>query len=192
MKNRSAGFTLIEILVVLVIIAMLVSMASLNTSHDGRYDELKNESEKIKFKLMTAADLALFENKNLGILFSKTEFQFYTYAIDTSKTANTNTVTNDTSQVAEYSWQPYTVKNIKLEPLQDGFNYSLEVEGQEVALPYALKQDADKINPNIFLYAAGEQTPMTLTLSIEEFDGRAQIRGNGVGQFYNEVIREEE
>ncbi|MGR6873895.1 type II secretion system protein [Pseudomonas sp. HK3] len=67
MKHRSAGFTLIEILVVLVIIAMLVSMATLNTSHDGRYDELKNESEKIKFKLMAASDVALFENKNLGV-----------------------------------------------------------------------------------------------------------------------------
>lgn len=192
MKHRSAGFTLIEILVVLVIIAMLVSMATINTSHDGRYDELKNQSEKIKFQLMTASDVALFENKNLGVLFSKTEFQFFSYDIDLTKAANTTSQVGNTTPTPEFSWQPYTVKNLKLEPLPESMNYSLEVEGQEVTLPYALKQDADEISPNMYLLAAGEQTPIKLTLSIEEFNGFAQVRGNGVGQYYNEVIREEE
>ena len=192
MKHRSAGFTLIEILVVLVIIAMLVSMATINTSHDGRYDELKNQSEKIKFQLMTASDVALFENKNLGVLFSKTEFQFFSYDIDLTKAANTTSQVGSTTPPPEFSWQPYTVKNLKLEPLPESMNYSLEVEGQEVTLPYALKQDADEISPNMYLLAAGEQTPIKLTLSIEEFNGFAQVRGNGVGQYYNEVIREEE
>ncbi|MGR6873896.1 hypothetical protein ACU6U9_16650 [Pseudomonas sp. HK3] len=92
----------------------------------------------------------------------------------------------------EYIWQPYTVKNIKLEPLQEGVNFSLEIEGQEVSLPYSLKEDEDEIKPNIYLFASGEQTPMTLMLSIDDFDARAQVRGNGLGQYYNEVIREEE
>ena len=192
MKHRSAGFTLIEILVVLVIIAMLVSMASINTSHDGRYDELKNQSEKIKFQLMTASDVALFENRNLGVLFSKTELQFYSYDIDLTKTESSSLAASDTSSNQEYSWQPYTVRNIKIQPLPENMSYSLEVEGQEVALSYALKQDADDINPNMYLLAAGEQTPFKLKLSIEDFNGFAQVRGNGVGQFYNEVIREEE
>jgi len=192
MKHRSAGFTLIEILVVLVIIAMLVSMATINTSHDGRYDELKNQSEKIKFQLMTASDVALFENKNLGVLFSKSEFQFYSYDIDLTKAANTAPAAGNTAPTPEFSWQPYTVKNLKLEPLPESMSYSLEVEGQEVTLPYALKQDADEISPNMYLLAAGEQTPIKLTISIEEFNGFAQVRGNGVGQYYNEVIREEE
>ncbi|MFY0642266.1 MAG: prepilin-type N-terminal cleavage/methylation domain-containing protein [Bermanella sp.] len=192
MKHRSAGFTLIEILVVLVIIAMLVSMATINTSHDGRYDELKNQSEKIKFQLMTASDVALFENKNLGVLFSKTEFQFYSYDIDLTKTTNTAPTAVNATPIPEFSWQPYTVKNLKLEPLPESMSYSLEVEGQEVTLPYALKQDADEVSPNMYLLAAGEQTPIKLTISIEEFNGFAQVRGNGVGQYYNEVIREEE
>ncbi|WP_283786480.1 type II secretion system minor pseudopilin GspH [Bermanella sp. WJH001] len=192
MKHRSAGFTLIEILVVLVIIAMLVSMASINTSHDGRYDELKNQSEKIKFQLMTASDVALFENRNLGVLFSKTELQFYSYDIDLTKTESSSLAVSDTPSNQEYSWQPYTVRNIKIQPLPENMSYSLEVEGQEVALSYALKQDADDINPDMYLLAAGEQTPFKLKLSIEDFNGFAQVRGNGVGQFYNEVIREEE
>ncbi|MAA70824.1 MAG: type II secretion system protein GspH [Bermanella sp.] len=191
MTHRNAGFTLIEILVVLVIIAVLVSMATINTSHDGRYDDLKNESERIKFILTAAADEALFQNKNLGLLLSKTEMRPYFWEEDF---AATNAVPNvsGTPQAKPRIWKPYEGRHVKAYQLPEDYSFELAIEGQTISLPYTIKEDEEKIEPNAFLFASGEQTPLTLTLSIDEFTATARVRGDGLGRYYAEVIREDE
>jgi general secretion pathway protein H len=189
MKRCNAGFTLIEILVVLVIITVLVSMATINTSHDGRYDDLKNESELLKFIFTAAADEALFQNKNIGLLFSKTDFKPYNWEENYSATPEASQAS---STQKPKMWAPYSGRHLKAYQLPEGYYFELKIEGQEISLPYALKEDDEEIIPNVFLYASGEQTPFTLLLSVEEFSGQAIVRGDGLGRYYHEVIREEE
>lgn len=189
MKRHNAGFTLIEILVVLVIITILVSMATINTSHDGRYDELKDESERLKFIFTAGADEALFQNKNLGLRFTQTGFKPYFWEEDYTAVAQNA----DASSVQKPKiWKLYSSRHLNSYQLPEDYTFELKIEGQQVTLPYAFEDDDKKVEPNVFLFASGEQTPFTLTISVKDFSGRASIRGDGLGRYYSEVIRDEE
>ncbi|GAA6133369.1 hypothetical protein NBRC116188_01580 [Oceaniserpentilla sp. 4NH20-0058] len=190
MRRHNSGFTLIEILVVLVIIALLVSMASLNTSHDGRINEIKSEAEKLKFLLEASADEALFNNKNIGFEFAKTEFTPFSYEIQTPATTADSTSEDEIIS----SWNGYTGKYIQHYILPESMYLELSVEGQELQLPYVLKQDKkqEEIKPVFFMMASGEQTPIQLKIQMEDYDGYATVRGDGMGRFFYEVHNEEQ
>lgn len=189
--KRSNGFTLIEILVVLAVIAILVSIATINTNHDGRYDDLKNESQRLKFIFSSLSDEALFQNKNIGLLMSRTEIKPYFYEI-TLNNSKAQTANNSSANQIEYHWAEYTGKNTKLYTLPEKMEFELTIDGQSIELPFALKESKEEVNPNIFLLASGEQSQFSLNLLMNDFDAYSKVRSDGLGRFFSELIREEE
>lgn len=167
-------------------------MASLNTSHDGRIDEIKSQAEKLKFLLGASADEALFNNKNIGYEFAKTEFKPFSYETQTPKATITSTSAGSSSPVS--SWNGYTGKYIQHYVMPENMYLDLSIEGQEIQLPYVLKQDKkqDEVKPVFFMMASGEQTPIQLKIQMENFDGYATVRGDGMGRFFYEVHNEEQ
>lgn len=64
------GFTLIEVLVVMVLVAMMLSLAVVSIG-DGFQREMRGEAERLQAVLMAAADEAIYNNSSIGIYFSK-------------------------------------------------------------------------------------------------------------------------
>ena len=60
-----SGFTLLELLVVLVIIGILLTMASLSVGGGGEQRQLREEAERITALLALAADEAILKNREL-------------------------------------------------------------------------------------------------------------------------------
>ncbi len=179
---RQRGFTLIEILVVLVIISLLVSMAAVNTGDDPRRKQLIAEAQRLRFIMEDLSERAIFKNIDLGFVVNKTQIAIYEYTLLTPKDEN------DPSSQAVYSWQLSNQKtNNPIELSEESMSFSLSVEGLTVVLPYASTQDSKDVEPQFYAYSSGEQDVTLIEISIDELDFLTTVKGMGVGRFYTGV-----
>src|SRR5439155_20064148 len=75
----SAGFTLIEIMVVVVIIGVVAALMVLSFTLTGRDRELEKESDRL-FALFTyAREQAELQTREYGVLFQDDGYEFLTY-----------------------------------------------------------------------------------------------------------------
>jgi len=72
----SRGFTLIEVLVVLMIIGVIVSLAALSFG-DNRAEELQREARRLQAVLTLAAEEAIVKSRELGVRFDADGYRFF-------------------------------------------------------------------------------------------------------------------
>jgi prepilin-type N-terminal cleavage/methylation domain-containing protein len=191
------GFTLIEVLVVLVIIAMLVSMAAINTGGDPRKDQLIAEAERLKFFLEAVSDEALFQNKDLGFEITKSNLTPYSYedVVDpnaTNTNSSSNAATNASVQMKK-EWVAYKGRFTDVFELpSEDMQFNLKVDGQEVILGYSQeKKEDEEAKPHIHLLSSGEQSVSSIEIYIDDLDFSTTTRGTGVGRYYVDMNHNE-
>ncbi len=175
------GFTLIEILVVLVIISVIVSMAAINTGNDPRIKELSAEAQRLRFVLEDLSEQALFRNTDIGFVANKSEISFYEYIATPANPNNLN-------QEETFTWQLSQQKvSNPFKLTQESMTLSLSVEGLSVVLPFSGTQDDKEIEPQFFAYSSGEQDVTLFEISIDDLERVSTVKGMGVGRYYTGV-----
>jgi type II secretion system protein H len=76
---RSRGFTLVEILIVVVIIAVVAAGVVLSVNLTGRDRELEKESDRLLGLVNYAREQAELQTRDYGVLFHDDGYQFVTY-----------------------------------------------------------------------------------------------------------------
>ena len=75
-KSRNSGFTLIEIMVVLIIIGIMTGLVALNVSTGGPEKAIKKEALRFKAVVSYAVDIAAFQQQELGIVVEDDGYKF--------------------------------------------------------------------------------------------------------------------
>jgi general secretion pathway protein H len=162
---RSRGFTLLEVLVVVIIIGVVISFAVLSINSDDK--TLEEEARRLQALIGLAGQEAILQSKELALQFDEDGYEFL--AFDGEK------------------WQPVTDDQI-LRPrkLPDTVAVDYEPEGQKLTLK---GMDEEAKPPRIYFLSSGEMTPFRLTLRRRgELDGyvltgsargKTELRGTG-------------
>ena len=153
------GFTLLELMIVIVIVAILFSFATLTIRSNSPEDLIKEEAHRLHRLIQLALEEAVLKNTEYGLEFKSNSYRFLTYTGD--------------------QWQ--VISNDKLlreRELPEDMEIELAIEQTDIIIGDTTEtsnEDSDeedeekKAKPQVFLLSSEEITP--------EFSVRFTLRG---------------
>src|SRR5277367_3512382 len=147
---RSKGFTLVEILVVILIMAVVISLAVLTVSGSARDSQLEEEGRRIEGLVGLLHDRALLEGRDFGLRIEPASYEFVVYDMRRNRWMMMD-------QEREYRHRQ----------LPKGISFQLELDSQLVVIKpidRTLTNDQGPPGPQVAIAASGEGTPFRLTL----------------------------
>jgi general secretion pathway protein H len=164
---RSKGFTLVEILVVVVIMAIVISLAVLSIGTTGRDAQLDEESRRIEGLVGLLHERALLEGRDFGLRIEPAAYEFVVYD---SRRDRWTTLDQE--------------HEFRHRDLPKGVSFQLELDSQLVVIkPIDRKLTSDATpTPQLAIAASGEGTPFRLTLLRDGTASRASVDGDALGK----------
>jgi len=145
--TAEGGFTLIEILVVLIIVGLLASLAVVNLTGNSRLRELQQQVRDVYLLMQAASEQAVLNNREYGLVLEGDGYRFV--AMDDE---SGDWITNE-----ERIFRPRT--------LPEWLVVTVQVAADAPRLP---SDDKEGPQPEIVFYSSGETTPFELAFSVEE------------------------
>jgi general secretion pathway protein H len=168
---RSKGFTLIEILVVVVIMAVVISITVLSVSSTGRDSQLDEESRRIEGLVGLLHERALLEGRDFGLRIEPAGYEFVVY--DTRR---------DRWMMLDQE------REFRHRELPKGISFQLQLDSQTVVIKPIDRNlsSGDLPNPQVAIAASGEGTPFRLTLQRDATQAKASVDGDALGKISRE------
>jgi general secretion pathway protein H len=154
----SKGFSLLELLVVVVIIGILATMFTLSVGLTGSDRDLQREVDRLRALLQVAGDDAILEGREFGISFFADGYEFAGLDPD------------------ENRWVRLTTDPVlKRQSFDESLEVTVSIEGRELRLQKAEEQAAaesadesdddnavdprDEYRPQVYIFSSGDLSP---------------------------------
>lgn len=158
-RIASAGFSLLELLVVVAIIGLLAQAVALSWRALGNDQQIDTETGRLRSMIALLHEEALMQSRDYGIMFTETGYRFYVY---------------DYQQLEWVS--PQGDRLLEPHPLPPLLSMTLLLDGREVLLdPDFESQDIENLEPQIMLLSSGEVTPFTVEMTRAGVPGRFEL-----------------
>ena len=155
------GFTLVELLVVLLIIGIMVTFAGLSLRGDPLSEHLREETRRLAALLELAAEDALLEGRELAVRIEPDGYRFL--------------------RLEQGRWLGLTEGVLRPRPLPAGMELELRLQ-EEGSAPGAGEDEEDVERPQVYVLSSGEMTPFTLRLQAADRDLRYELRADRLGR----------
>ena len=160
-RPRARGFTLIEVLVVVVIVGIMAALATLSVGFLGEDRELEEETERLTNGVALLQEQAQLEGRDYGLRIEADNYEFLRFDAFEQRW---------TGIEGDPGFRPHQ--------LPPGVTFELVLEGRDVLLKDEATPDARL--PQLVAWGSGDMTPYQLSLARGE-DGRIELTGNPDG-----------
>lgn len=177
-RSRAAGFTLVEILVVVLIIGIMLTFATLSVSERATADKLDTEARRLEQLFRLAQEEAELKGYELGFRYTDKLYQFL--------------VVN-----SEGRWTPVAEGPLRPRSIPQPLELALRVEdrpvppAQDVPEKDLDKADEQALKPQVLILSSGELTAFSLDVSARGLDGSYRIAGTLIGRISLERRQQE-
>ncbi len=162
-----AGFTLVEILVVVVIIGIMLSFATLSVSGRAAADKLDTEAQRLEQLFRLAQEEAELKGYEMGFRYTDTLYQFLVVG-------------------PEKQWMPVAEGPLRTRPIPPPLELSLRVEDRPVPpAQEATERGGDTpspLVPQVLILSSGELTAFTLDLAAAGVEAGYRLSGSLMGR----------
>jgi general secretion pathway protein H len=162
----AAGFTLLEVLVVLVIIGIITAMATISVHVLGGDHEMQQEAERLQAILAQSREDAMLQTRDIGLRLDETGYEFLDW------------------DGRRELWVPVeSDPMLRARSLPEGLRLSLRLEDRNVPLkPRQAATERDPIQPQVILQASGDLVPFDLVLARDGTEEQRRISGTLEGK----------
>jgi general secretion pathway protein H len=156
-RRATAGFTLVELMVVLLIIGVIITFAGISMRGDPWAGPLREETRRLAALLDLAAEDALLESRELAVRFEIDGYRFL--------------------RLRQGQWVDLADPGaLRPRQLPEGMELELRLQEGGPAL------DPEEDGPQVYILSSGEMTPFTLRLKTPERDYRYELRADLFGR----------
>lgn len=147
-RSRASGFTLIEILVVLVVVSMLVALATFTLGGNSKRRDLDNEAEQFFLLMQTLSEQAVLNNTEFGLVMEEDQYRFLVYDPQTG------------------NWRPSGERMFRSRALPQWLVVTRYIANDTPRLARDSDSNDDQQVPDVVLFSSGETTPFELEFSL--------------------------
>lgn len=163
--KRSRGFTLLELLVVLVMVGIILGVAMLSIGDGGRGDRIRQEGQRLAVLFNLLTQESVLNSAEYGVLLKPDGYSFVRFV--------------------DGYWQPLQGDSLLVERnLPADMELSLYMDQVSVSLEpkFLADDDEEKIKPHLIFFSSAERTPFELEVAYRDPpELRQRINGSLLG-----------
>jgi len=167
-RATTAGFTLVELLVVIVIIGVVIAGALLSLGSTGRDSQLEQERDRLAALIDYTRERAALQTLEYGLRCDSGGYRFVYY------------------DARAAAWREDPLDDIlRARTLPAGLALALSIEDRAIVLPARADPKAKApldLTPQVMLYSSGELTSFKLRLARSGTTRSAQLTGTAAGK----------
>jgi general secretion pathway protein H len=144
--TQQTGFTLIEVIIVVLVIGIVISMAGLSFNQGGGERLLAEDSKGVAAKLKLLSEEATLTGRQYAIRIHQQGMEYWSYG--------------------EEGWLPLEGdRTYRPKQWRAIYRVALQVEGERAQIP---QKDVMQPVPQVYFLSSGELTAFTLLLALDE------------------------
>ena len=179
---KQLGFTLIELMVVMVLLGLISSIALTTVGGGNQKRELNNEVNRLHTVLRMAAEESIFSNTEIGVVIDTGMYEFLTFDESNGQWVSAEPHFLRSYPLPEWISLDFQREGKERQLLGSGANGDLESDSDPDYESSILETETSK-KPDLMLLSSGEVTGFTISMQIEDdSDSRIEIKTNDQGE----------